>query len=182
MNTEDPIERLLRWRLSQAESEAPPAPRAARLLELARPWWESVPAAARALFDRLGTVGLAYGHAQAVERQAHAGYPVPALIVRANGEEDAFARILYLNVRDGRLRLRFQFEQPFAGAEQGFEVTFVSGSPAQPLFSAQASLSMDGEYRLDADLSDEIARIWASVKVTDQMPFRWIIHTGPPRG
>ncbi len=176
MNTEDSIGQLLRWRVSQAEAEAPPAPRAARLLELARPWWESVPAAARALFDRLGAVQLAYGHAQAVERLAHAGYPVQALIVRANGEEEAFARILYLNVRDGRLRMRFQFEQPFAGAEQGFEVTFVSGSPPRPLFSAQASLSVDGEYRLDADVSDEIAQNWAPLKVTDQMPFRLILH------
>ena len=30
------VEQLFRWRLAQAESEAPPAPSAARLLELAR--------------------------------------------------------------------------------------------------------------------------------------------------
>jgi hypothetical protein len=33
-----PVEQLLRWRLAQAEAAAPSAPRAAQLLEMARPW------------------------------------------------------------------------------------------------------------------------------------------------
>jgi len=39
-NNNMPVEKLLRWRLSEAEEDAPPAPRATRLLELIRPWWE----------------------------------------------------------------------------------------------------------------------------------------------
>ena len=40
MKTEIHIGQLLRWRLARAEAEAP---RAARLLELSRPWWETLP-------------------------------------------------------------------------------------------------------------------------------------------
>jgi hypothetical protein len=43
MKSKIPIEELLRWRLDNAKSEAPLAPCAARLLDLARPWWERSP-------------------------------------------------------------------------------------------------------------------------------------------
>jgi hypothetical protein len=33
------VEQLLVWRLAQAEADAPPAPRAERLLDLVLPWW-----------------------------------------------------------------------------------------------------------------------------------------------
>src|SRR5438477_12791678 len=79
-NVKIPIEQLLRWRLAQAEAEAPPAPRAARLLERARPWWESWPERFQSVIERLTRIQIAYGHAMA-EPQSRSGHPVPALIV-----------------------------------------------------------------------------------------------------
>jgi hypothetical protein len=37
-------------------------------------------------------------------------------------------------------------------------------------------LSVDGEYPLDADLPEELAANWESLKVTDRMPFRFILR------
>src|SRR5436309_3280949 len=104
-----PVEQLLRWRLSQAEAEAPPAPRAGRLLELARPWWETWPERFQSFVERLGGIEVAYGHA-AEPRQPRGGHPVPALVVRAVEELETSVRVLYINVREGRLRLRFQLD------------------------------------------------------------------------
>ena len=107
MKTEIPIEHLLLWRLSRAEAEAPPAPRAARLLELARPWWETWPERFQLLVGRLAKIQVAYGHAMAEPRRAQSGYPVPVLIVHTKNELETFARVLYLDACDGRLHLRF---------------------------------------------------------------------------
>src|SRR5688500_15899946 len=108
MKTETSLEKLLRWRLSQAEAEAPPAPTAARLLEMARPWWEAFPEQLSALLARLSRLQVAYGPAMAGPSRARVGHPVPAVIVGEDGERDASARVLYLNIREGRLRMRFQ--------------------------------------------------------------------------
>lgn len=182
MMTEISIGQLLRWRLSQAEAEAPPAPRAERLLELARPWWEALPGKARAVLDRLGTIQLAYGHAMANPRNSRMGHPVPALIVGAEGDQEASARVLYLTIRDDRLRLRFELDPTLGEPERTLEATFVSGDPMRPLFTAQATPSVDGEYRIDADLPEEVARSWAQLKVTDPMPFRLILRAGSAGG
>src|SRR5580765_7895823 len=106
MKTKLTIEELLRWRLARAEAEAPPAPRAARLLELARPWWEIWPEQFRILVERLGQVQVA-GHAMAERGQSRTAHPVPALIARAGEELQAFASVLYFSIGNGRLRLRF---------------------------------------------------------------------------
>jgi hypothetical protein len=177
MKTEIPIEQLLCWRLAQAEAEAPPAPRAARLLELARPWWEILPEQFQSLVERLGKIQIAYGHAMAEPHQPRTGHPVPVLMVQAAEEMEASARVLYLCVRDGRLRLRFQLEIPPAPVEAAYEVTIVSETDARPVFSARACLSMDSEYRLDAELAPEVAIRWERLKVTDRMPFRLILRT-----
>ena len=170
-----PVEQLLRWRLAQAEAEAPPAPRAARLLELARPWWASWPERFQSVIERLTRIQIAYGHAMA-EPQSRSGHPVPALIVHTVEELETSVRVLYLNVRNGQLHLRFQLDAAPAHAEQDFEVTFVSEPAARPLFSAHAAKSVGSEYRLSAELSEEVARDWERLKVTDQMPFRLILH------
>src|SRR5262245_22461289 len=102
------IERLLRWRLSRAEAEAPPAPPAALLLERIRPWWEAWPERFRLQVERLGRMPLAYGYAMAGQSSGaeQRGHPVAALIARVEDVE-AYVHILYINVRDGRLRIRF---------------------------------------------------------------------------
>jgi hypothetical protein len=46
----------------------------------------------------------------------------------------------------------------------------------QPILSAQADLSGDGEYRVDVELPSELAAAWESLKVTDPMPFRFILR------
>jgi len=175
MKIEIPIEQLLRWRLSQAQAEAPPAPRAARLLELARPWWETSPERFHSMIERLSKMQIAYGHAMA-QPQSRSGHPVPALIVHTAEELETSVRVLYVNVGNGQLHLRFQLDAAPARAEQDFEVTFISEPLARPLFSAPAARSEGSEYRLSAELSEEIARDWERLKVTDQMPFRLILQ------
>jgi hypothetical protein len=177
MKTEIPIEQLLRWRLAQAETEAPPAPRAARLLEAARPWWATWPEQFHSLIERLGRIQVAYGHAMAEPRQSRGGYPVPALLALANQEIEACVRVLYLNARDGRLLLRFQLDAVAAQAPEQFEVTFFADQAARPLLCALATLSVDTEYRIEAELPAELARDWEQLRVTDRMPFRLLLRS-----
>ena len=179
MINDEPIKRLLRWRLAQAEREAPPAPRASRLLELARPWWETRPEQFRELWARLGLIQVVYGHAM-VEPCAPrgSGYPVPALIARTGEiEMETSVRVLYLGFRAGRMSLRFQLDALSEQADAAFEVTFISEAAALPLFAALATPSVDHEYRLEAELTDAIAGDWKGLKVTDRMPFRLILRS-----
>src|SRR3712207_1105189 len=83
-------------------------------------------------------------------------------------------------VRDRKLRLRFQLEASPDKAEPTFEVTFVSDAVPRPLLAANATASVGDEYRLDAELSDELAASWTQLRVTDRMPFRFILR--PARG
>ena len=176
MTTKIPVEQLLRWRLERAEAEAPPAPRAARLLELARPWWETWPERFQSFVGRLSTIQVAYGHAMADATPSRGGYPVPTLLVNVAEEVEATARVLYLSVRDGRLRLRFQIETAASKMEPTFEATFVSNEGSRALFSAPATCSVDNEYRVDTELTVELARSWEQLRVTDRMPFGLILR------
>jgi len=177
MKTELTMEKMLRWRLEQAGADAPPAPRAARLLALAQPWWESWPGRARQLCDRVGRIEMALGHAMEQGGAARTGHPVPALVLRGAEEIAASARVLYFTARDGELRLRFLLELPAAAAghpEAAWEVTFVSEN-AEPLFVAVAELAVEREYRIEAGLPPALAHAWAALKVTDRLPFRFIL-------
>jgi len=178
VNSKIPFEELLRWRLSQAEAEAPPAPRATRLLEMARPWWETWPERFQLLVERLGKIQIAYGHAMAEPRQPRGAHPVPVLLVHAVEELETSARVLYLNVRDRRLLLRFKLEAVPVQLEKTLEVTFVCDQASRPMLSAPATLSFDNEYRVDVELSDEVAQTWEQLKVMDRMPFRLILRSG----
>jgi len=177
MSNEISIEQLLRWRAARAEAEAPSAPRAARLLELARPWWESWPERFQLLVERLGTIQIAYGHAAEPVEARRSGYPVPTLIVRRAEELETSVCVLYLGVRDGRLRLRFQLEKAITHTPDTLEATFVANGFTRPLFSAPAVLSVDSEYRIDCELPEKLARDWKELKVTDRMPFRLILRS-----
>jgi hypothetical protein len=75
-------------------------------------------------------------------RPARVGHPVPALIVRP---AETSVRVLFLDVRDGRLRLRFQ--TTLGPGQKSLEVTFVCEKSQRPIVRAQASLSVDNEYR-----------------------------------
>jgi hypothetical protein len=179
MKTEVPIEHLLRWRLARAEAEAPAAPRAARLLAVPRPWWELLPEQFAQLVHRLRAIQVQFGHAMADPGQSQPGYRVAALITGAGEDLETAARILYLSVQGTRLRLRFELEQrPAADMPGAVEVAFVAEQAGQPLFSAGATLSLEKEYRLEAELPPELARSWQRLKVTDRMPFRFLIRAG----
>src|SRR5712671_2425904 len=110
MKREFDIEQLLRWRLDRAEAEAPIPPHAGRLLELVRPWWEVWPERFLATVRHLGAVQVSYGYAMSELQHGRTGYPVPSLITRDDEEIEAPARVLYMSVRDGKLRLRFQLD------------------------------------------------------------------------
>jgi len=62
-------------------------------------------------------------------------------------------------------------------AQESFEVTFVSDKSERPLLSAPAKMSLDSEYRIDSELSEELAHGWGQLKVTDRMPFRLILRS-----
>lgn len=173
MTPEISVGQLLRWRLARSERDAPAPPRAARLVELVRPWWETWPDRFRAQAERLGRIEVAYAYAMTESTRNRSGYPVPTLIAHPD-ELETFARVLYLAVRDGRLRLRFQLDTVPGKPEEAFEVTFISDS-ARPIFSAYATASMN-EYRVDAELSEELAAGWEALKVTDRMPFRFLLR------
>ena len=177
MKTKVPISQLLRWRLTQAEADAPPAPRAALLLEMVRPWWETWPEQFRSLAHRLGRIQVAYGYAMAASRPSRGGFPVPALVALASQEFEARASVLYLNVRNGRLMFRFQLDADGAQLPQNLEATFVAESSGQPLLSALATLSVDTEYRIDTELPATAAHEWEQLKVTDRMPFRLLLRS-----
>jgi hypothetical protein len=169
-----PTEQLLRWRLARAEDEAPPAPRAARLLELARPWWETWPERFQKLVERLTQLEVAYGHAMA-ERPPSEPL-VPAIVLHTATETETSARILYFSVRDGQLRLRFELSDDQHSSEPAYEVTFVCRTSSHPLFSTAAARSANSEYSLSERLPDELATKWRALKVTDGMPFRLILR------
>jgi len=176
MNTDLEVEQLLRWRLARAEAGAPRAPSGSRLLELARPWWESWPGRFAELAGQVGRVQADYGYAMAAPDRAGGGHPVPALVVTESEELTTCARILYFNIRDGRLRLRFRLDETPARARESFGATFVTGEGGRPLLSAQAALSLENEYRTDTEIPEELAREWEPLRVTDRMPFRLILR------
>jgi hypothetical protein len=177
MNNKITIAQLLRWRLDQAETDAPPPPRAARLIELARPWWETWPEQFQAAVERLGKIRIAYGHAMAKPGQSHSGHPVPALILHEAEKLETSARVLYLSIRDGRLRLRFQLDMAAPQDWQIFEVTFIARQ-SHPVLSASAVLAVDNQYRIDTELPEHLVPAWEHLGVTDEMPFQFILRPG----
>ena len=182
MKTDLAMEQLLRWRLARAEAEAPRPPRGARLLELARPWWETWPERFQSLAERVVRIQVVYGHAMAEPSPARSGHSVAALVVGVVEELETTARVLYFNAREGRLRLRFQLGALPEHTQKNMEATFVGDKAGQPLLTAQATLSVGSEYRVDAELSEELARAWEPLRVTDRMPFRLILRAPPDRG
>lgn len=169
------VEDLLQWRRERAEAGAPPAPSAIQLLKLAKPWWEMWPDRFATSVRRLAAIQLSYGYAMSHPSHGHSGHPVAALISRDDDEQESPARILYMSVHDGRLRLRFQLA-PIPRSDAAFEVTFVSEAGLRPILSARADLSGEDEYRVDVELPSELVAAWESLKVTDPMPFRFILR------
>jgi RNA polymerase sigma-70 factor (ECF subfamily) len=111
-----PVEVVLRWRLARAAANAPPAPRASHLLELARPPWELWPARWRATVERLRQVQVVYGHAMTAADRRAGGYPVPVVVAGVDGDVEGFAQVLYLSVVEGQLRLRFALDAALMSA------------------------------------------------------------------
>jgi len=188
MTPEGSVVRLLRWRAMLAERDAPPPPSAVALLRRRQPWWERWPAEFAALAGRARAIPTAYGYAMTAAPAGRAGHPVPTIVAtgerRADGEVasiDTFARIGYLSVQDGRLRLRFQLDPPPPRPGASYEVTFVAEDEASPLFAAIADEATAGELRVDAELPDALARDWAALRVTDRMPFRLVLRAAGDR-
>ncbi|HVY68277.1 MAG TPA: hypothetical protein VHH73_00010 [Verrucomicrobiae bacterium] len=176
MNKPINLEELLKWRLKQAEADAPAPPRAARLLELARPWWEAWPVQFQSLVERLGRMQVAYGHAMTEPVAGRGGHPVPVVVVSATGERETSARVLYFSAREGRLRLRFQLEAALPGGESGFEATLIANANGQRMLSASVTRSLENEYRVDTELSPALTVEWGQLKVTDRLPFGLILR------
>ena len=176
MNTKMTARELLQWRLARAEAEAPPAPRASRLLELARPWWEKCPERFQKIAHQLNTIQMGYGHAKVELGSERSGHIVPTLIVGPDREIEASAQILHFDLRGSMLRLRFELGKAFHPLETAYEVTFFSNKTKQPLFSVTAQRAVGSEYWLNVSLTDTVRQSWQGIKVTDRMPFRLILR------
>src|SRR5262245_54154329 len=176
MKTELPLKELLRWRLLRAESQAPRAPKAARLLESSRPWWETWPEQFRMLAKRVTEMDFAYGLAMAEPGNPPGGHPVATVVVHNEAPVNTSARILYIQISDGRLRLRFLLDKAVCREQPAFEATILSAENGNPLLVSQATCSVDSEYRIEAELADAVAKEWKNVRVTDRMPFRLILR------
>lgn len=168
------IQQLLHWRLSLAEREASLPPRGAALLDALRPWWERWPERFAERASRLMAMPIAYGYAMASGERA-TGYPVPVVIM---GTEDtqSSARILYVTVRAARLRLRFSLDDVQHAVNAAFDVTFVAADSGAPITQGLAERAQTGEYRLEVELPAEVAAGWASLRVTERMPFRLLLE------
>jgi len=180
MTSHTSIEELLRWRLECALAEAPPAPRAARLLALARPWWETVPERFRDLLAQVEALQPAIGHAMTDAHRSGTSHPVPVVIARGSNDDDfaTVAHVLFIQVRNGMVRLRFQLQ---GGADSGataYDATFVSSLAGHAPFEATAIRSVDHEYRVESEISPALEPSWSRLRVTDPMPFRLILR--PP--
>ena len=178
MKSKITIEELVRWRLEHAKAEAPVAPRATRLLELARPWWERSPQKFQSAVAELGRIQFGESHTMTRSNQRRGPKPVPALIVRGNENLANFARIRYFRVRDGKLRLRFKLETDIMPGELTFEATFMADTAATPLFFAAATVSASAEYDVNTGLPADLGQNWRQLKVTGRMPFRLILRSG----
>ena len=182
MNTDLTIEHLLNWRMDAAAGAAPPPPRAARLLAGSRPWWERWPARFEHLSERLCGMEAGYGYAATADPPPLGGCLLPTLIVQVREEVETSARLLYLQVRDGRLRLRFLVDAALAPIEGDLEATFIGESDGRPLFVAPVIASPGREFRIDTPVDESIASRWEALKVTDRMPFRLILQVGGAAG
>jgi hypothetical protein len=175
MSRDEPVEALVRWRLALAEDEAPPPPRAIELLERSRPWWEREPAQFRVQAARVHRMPAALGFAMSAAATGGNGGLVPA-VISATADVETYVQLLYLSAQNGRLRMRFTIDVDGLDTYRAFDTAFVSDSSESPLFTAIAELSQSGEYRLDVALPPDVANTWATLRITDHMPFRLILQ------
>jgi hypothetical protein len=181
MKRKTSIQQLLRWRLAQSRASPPPAPRAAYLLQAARPWWEKQPKTFESQVEQLKRIKSVYGHAPGATARSDNGYRVPALIVRGEEESENYARITYFDVPDMRLLLSFKLETALKPVETAFQVTFISEPGARPFFCVAAIVSAEGNYIIETEILAEIASEWGQLKRSDQMPFRLILYSPTSR-
>lgn len=177
MKKEISIEKLLRWRFEKARAEAPPAPSVARLLTFARPWWEASPEQFQSAIRRLSSIQIARVRPASKSFQSRTRGRVATLIVRTAEESETSVSIRSMGLSKGRIRLSFRCETEAETDEQIFETTFVSEATLKPLFCALAVKSLDGEYRLSAKLSDDVAKECERLKATDRIFFRLILRS-----
>ena len=168
-----PLERLLRWRHQKAKADAPPAPSAAELIDLARPWWERRPEKFQLLIQRLNKIQVTYP--QAGSDLLENWYPVPVLVVHGAAKSETSARVVSYHLRERMMHLRFQLKTRMPPLESSFEATFISEIGGRVLFTTTASVFKKLEFTIDTELPTGIARDWKELKVTDPMPFRVIL-------
>jgi hypothetical protein len=128
------------------------------------------------LLGQLGAIHVRYGHAMVAGEPRGRGFPVPTIVERKNVEVSSLAHIGYFQLEGGRLRLRFQLQPALELGEPNVHATFVAHDEPTVLLEARATLGPAGEYRIDVELPAALAESWAALKVTDRMPFRFIIR------
>ena len=89
------------------------------------------------MVERLSKMQVAYGLAMETQT-ARTGHPVSTLIVHSSAPLETTACVLHIDVRQSRLRLRFQMDKAACQEQPAFEITFVAAGKDKPLFVARA--------------------------------------------
>lgn len=177
MNQHQKLSHLLRWKFEQSAKEAPPPPDYSFVEQEARMWWEAAPEAFQKLLRLLATLPAEHGFAAGADETADQP-TVPVVVDSREGSEATRGEILYFNISDGLLRLRFRLRPPLAQSPDRVRVTFVANVDMTPVLVAWALPGIDEEFRLEGSLSPTLARDWSGLKATSPMPFRLVLQTG----
>jgi hypothetical protein len=175
MNNENLSDSVLQWRLARAGRGAPPPPNSARLIEQLRPWWEIWPEKLTALRGQLVNLRVTFGHAAVNAPPSCGSVPVPTVFVHDNKQTGTLAKIVFLSVRGLTLRMRFQIDALPSDATGNLELTILSDQSSRPLVAAEANPVGSGEYRAEVELPPDLAEQWASLKMSERMPFGLIL-------
>lgn len=177
MNQHQKLSQLLRWKFEQSEIDAPPPPDYNFVEQEAPVGWEVAPATFQKLLRLLDALPAEPGFA--ADPSEIADQPtVPVVVDTGAGSEVTCGEILYLNINEGRLRLRFKLKPPLAQRQERMRVTFVSNVDMAPVLAAWALPSVDEEFRLEGSLSPTLERDWSGLRATSHMPFRLILQAG----
>lgn len=171
------IGEMLSWCLDEAERDAPLPPKASWLLKQERAWrwWEEVPSlfekGARALIQ-VDVLGHIEGKPQVMEPPG-----VRLCILHEEPPKVISAPILAIQVQNGKLVLRLKVETSWNPSGSHHQFVFVS--PEEKfLFAVDAELVDSYEFRIEAQLPEDLAASWENLKLGREMPFMLIIRPG----
>jgi hypothetical protein len=177
VNQHQKLSQLLRWQFEQSAIDAPPPPHYNFVEREAPIGWQMAPGAFQKLLRLLDALPAEPGFA--ADPDGNTDQPtVPVVVATGVGSEVTRGEILYFNIAEGRLRLRFRLKPPLAKRPERMRVIFVSNVDMTPVLEAWALPGVDEEFRLEESLLPTLERDWSELRATSHMPFRLILQAG----